>query len=443
MQARHRSVLFLAPEPVTTSATGPARRTLKLAEAVAERCVVTLAAPGPSVFPDGPFRTLETNPSDGRRLARAMSEHDVTVVQVLPSPRRLFTARRHARRLVADLIAPLALELAEMGDHVSGTRAEVRWRTRQMVAHLAVADLVLCTNERQRDLLVGAALSAGVLDPGGRPPLHGRLVVVPHGLDEPQLGQAGRSRLHDNGFAGDGDRIAVWGGGIWKWLDPLTAIKAIERLRASRPDVKLAFVGFEHPDQETRRAHESVAKEAMAYVRDRGLEREITFLPRWLSREDFVAHLRDADVGISLNGSTLESRYATRTRVLDYLAASLPVICTRGDAMSHVVESHGLGRVVDPGDIDGTADALDRLTAAEPQPLADPAALAPLRWPSVAQPLVEFCAGEAPDDRQARGGLAMLVRSYPDFVRAVYRTEGPLGLARAAARRVADVANRD
>ena len=54
--ATHRSVLILAPEPLTESATGPAQRAVKLAEAVAEHCQVTLAAPAPSVFPDGPFR---------------------------------------------------------------------------------------------------------------------------------------------------------------------------------------------------------------------------------------------------------------------------------------------------------------------------------------------------------------------------------------------------
>jgi glycosyltransferase involved in cell wall biosynthesis len=310
-----------------------------------------------------------------------------------------------------------------------------------MVAHLAAADLVLCTNEKQHDLVIGVALAAGLLDPAGGASLHGRVAVVPYGLDATPPPN-GRSLLRDNGFAGQDDRIAVWGGGIWSWLDPLTAIRAVERLRPARPDLKLAFVGLEHPDPAMRRVHDPVAAEAMEYVRDRELESAIAFRPRWLSREDLIAHLQDADVGVSLNGSTLEGRYASRTRILDYLSAGLPVVCTRGDTMSELVESHGLGRVVDAADVDGAASALDQLTRGEPRRLGDVAALEPLLWRNVARPLVEFClSGEAAAGR-GRASLATVARSYPGFLRAVWRTEGGGGLARAAARRVVRLARR-
>jgi glycosyltransferase involved in cell wall biosynthesis len=436
------SVLFLAPEPLRESQTGPGRRTVKLAEAVAEHCRVTLAAPSPSVFPDGPFETLETGPEHDQRLAAPLSAHDVAVVQALPSPRQLLTARRHARRLVVDLIAPLALELAEIGDDAAVTRAAVRWRARQMVTHLAAADLVLCTNEKQRDLVTGVALAAGLLDRAHGAPLHGRVAVVPHGLDR-GLPATGRSTLRANGFAGPDDRVAVWAGGMWSWLDPMTAIRAVERLRPSRPDLKLAFVGLDHPDEAHRRAHERVLAEATAYVRERGLEETVAFRPRWLSRDDFLAHLRDADVGVSLNGSTLESRYASRTRILDYLYAGLPVVCTRGDTMSELVESRDLGRVVDAADVDGAATALDHLTRGVRRRLDDVASLEPFAWQNVARPLVEFCLSGEPAAGRGRAALVVAARSYPSFLRAVWQTEGGRGLARGAARRAANIAKRD
>jgi glycosyltransferase involved in cell wall biosynthesis len=434
------SVIFLAPEPLAESPTGPARRTVKLAEVVAEHCRVTLAAPAPSTFPEGPFETFETGPPHDQRLAAAVAAHDVAVVQALPSPRQLLTVRRHARRLVTDLIAPLALELAEMGDDAAVTRAAVRWRARQMVAQLAAADLVLCTNEKQRDLVIGAALAAGIVEPDGTP-LHRRVAVVPHGLDEhPPTG--GESLLRRNGYVDEGDRIAVWGGGIWSWLDPLTAIRAIERLRGTRPELKLAFVGLDHPDPETRLAHEPAANAARAYVRDHGLERQVLFFPRWLAREDFVAHLREADVGVSLAGSGLESRYASRTRVLDYLSAGLPVVCTGGDAMSELVDARGFGCVVDPADVDGTAAALDRLTR-EPRRVEGHGALEPLLWHNVARPLVEFCAEDGPaQPGRTRATAAAAARAYPDFIRFIYRAERAGGLARAARRRLANLNTR-
>ena len=433
------TVVFLAHDPLGPSLTGPARRTVKLAEVVAEHCSVTLAAPCPSVFPGEPFRGIETGPPEDQRLGPALAGHDVVVVPTLRSPRQLLAARRHARRLVVDMTAPLALELLEIEAGGPAREAVVRWRTRQMLDHLAIADLLVCSNERQRDLLVGAALAAGVLEPGANgAPMNVSIAVVPHGLDG-IAPPRGRSQLRTGALAGENDRIAVWGGGTWSWLDPVTAIAAVERLRPSRPDLKLAFVGLDHPDPVQRRSHEPVATAARAYVRDHGLEDAVVFRPEWLPREAYLEHLADADAGVSLHRPTLEGRYASRTRILDYLEAGLPVVCSAGDTMSDVVAQHGLGHVVAPGDVDACAAALDAATAS---PRREGSALESLLWRNVARPLVEFCVSRPePAPWSRREALLLAAREYPPFLRAVRRTERG-GVARAAGRRVAGVVRR-
>lgn len=436
--AADTSVLFLAPEPLGATETGPARRTVKLAEAVAEHCSVTLAAPGPSRFPEGPFRVLETGPPDDGGLGAALAGHDVAVVQTLPSPRQLLTVRRNVRHLVVDLLAPLALEAAEIGPAGPARGALARWRVRELLAHLALADLVLCTNERQCDLAIGAALASGQLGgDGARPSLADRIAVVPHGIDAaPPLRT--RAPLRGAGLVGDGDRLAIWAGGMWSWLDPLTAIRAVERLRPRRPDLKLALVGFEHPDLADRRAHGPVAEEAARYVRERELGETVVFRPRWLEREDYFDHLREADVAVSLHRPTLEGRFATRTRVLDYLAAGLPVVCTGGDTMADLVASHGLGQVVDPLDADGCAAALDHLTNGSGGEQAwDRSALERFEWRNVARPLVDFCLEPGPAQKLSRAGaLRLALHQYPAFTHALYRTD-KAGMLRAAGRTAA------
>jgi glycosyltransferase involved in cell wall biosynthesis len=425
-------VLFLAPEPLHPTLTGPSRRTVKLAEQVAERCAVTLAAPAPSIFPEGPFKTLETGPNHDQRLGHAFATHDVAVIQVLSSPRKLLTALRECPRLVIDMIAPLALEASETGTNGSSGDAMARWRAHEMTAHLAAADLVLCSNEKQRDLLLGAALASGLLT-GSAPSLQDRIAVVPHGLD-PEPPRRARSPMHEAGLVRPEDRVVVWGGGIWNWLDPITAIRAVERLRPSRPDVKLAFVGFEHPDPSFLRVHAASTEAAIGFARERDLGDSVVFLPRWLDRDDYLQHLVHADVGISLHAHTLEARFASRTRVLDYLEAGLPVVCSRGDTMSELVAAHDLGTVVEPLDHEGCAAALDALTrgAREPGGRRVPEQLL---WRHVAQPLVDYCTDPPAPARRTATAAALTMRGYPMFLRAVWAAGGPADLLGAARRR--------
>jgi glycosyltransferase involved in cell wall biosynthesis len=427
-----KSVVFLAPEPLLEGETGPTRRTVKLAEAVAETCSVTLAAPSPSVFPDGPFRTLETGPVHDQHLNAVLGGHDVAVIQTLPSPRQLLVARRSAPRLVVDVPAPPPLEASRIGPDGVARDAIARWRMRQLIAHMAAADLVLCGNERQRDLLLGAALATGAMAPGTAAE---RIPVVPYGIDAVRPRQT-RAPLRGAGLLADGDRLAIWAGGMWSWLDPLTALRALERLRPARPDLKLAFVAFEHPDPSQRRAHEAVAAEAIAYVRDRRLEGSVLFRPAWLSRQDYFDHLIEADVGVSLDSPALEGEFASRTRLLDYLVAGLPVVCTAGNTMADVVATRGLGSVVGALDADACAAALDRLTDGEPPPEIDRGALAAFEWRNVARPLVEYCVDPGPARPPSwLATLGLVGRSYPAFLRAVYRTGGAREFARALGRR--------
>jgi glycosyltransferase involved in cell wall biosynthesis len=426
-------VLFLAPEPLGPNTLGPTHRTVKLAEAVAEHCAVTLAAPGPSTFPDGPFRTIETGPLHDQDLVSALAGQDVAVVQPLFSPRQLLRARRSVPRLVVDMLAPLALEAAEIGADPRERAAAARWRIREQIAHLKLADLVLCSNDRQRDLAIGAALAAGA--GGWRRPIEDRIVVVPFGIDDVPP-KPTRAPLRASGLVSDDERIAIWAGGMWNWFDPLTAVRAAEILRPKRPDLRLVFVGYEHPDSVHRGAHEGAKTEALEYVRDRGLEESVVLRPNWLKRDDYLDHLLEADVGLSLNRPTLEGRFASRTRVLDYLGAGLPVVCTHGDALAELVASEELGSVIDAHDAPACAAAMDRWTNGARASLRDGGVLERLRWRNVSRPLVEFCVDPAPVEPVARReGLGMALRSYPAFLNAAYRSDAA-ELRRAAGRHV-------
>src|SRR5439155_7497491 len=106
--------------------------------------------------------------------------------------------------------------------------------------------------------------------------------------------------------------------------------------------------------------------------------------------------LLHAEVAVYLHEASLESDYAAvRSRFLDHLWVGLPSVVSAGDAAAELVARHSLGRVVDPGDVAGTAAALVGLLsdADERRGCAERArALASeYTWERVAVPLLDFC----------------------------------------------------
>ena len=120
--------------------------------------------------------------------------------------------------------------------------------------------------------------------------------------------------------------------------------------------------------------------------------------------DDRQNFLLEADIGVSTHLDHVETEFSFRTRILDYLWASLPVVATGGDSFGDIIDAHGVGLTVPPGDVDALEDALFRLlddadararrAARRPARLADE-----YRWSEVLQPLIEFCRAprRAPD----------------------------------------------
>ena len=143
----------------------------------------------------------------------------------------------------------------------------------------------------------------------------------------------------------------------------------------------------------------------------------------------------------------LETAFSFRTRVLDYLWASLPVVATQGDSFAALIETEGFGLTVPAGDAEALADALLRLLDDEGLAATCRSRSAEvakrLTWSAALRPLLEFCRAprRAPDlvaARQARPGAAgaLRLRQQVAQVRTTYREGGATEVARKTVSRV-------
>jgi glycosyltransferase involved in cell wall biosynthesis len=320
------------------------------------------------------------------------------------------------RALVIDAYIPYPLEVLEMNSGLSPADQTTSHADALLTLNLQfmAGDYFLCASERQRDLWLGLLLAQGRINPEtyvDDRALRGLVDVVSFGLplEPPRHEKPVLRGVHP--AVGEDDRVILWGGGIWQWLDPLTLIRATARIAESRSDVRLFFPGARHPDHSGVPDME-MHREAKQLSDDLGLTNRVVIFGDWLPYEDRQNYLLEADVGASLHFDTVEARFAFRTRVLDYMWAGLPILATRGDMLSDFVQEHGLGLVIEPEDIDGAAAALMALLdTPELRQRYQPrfqAAAKQQTWSRVTEPLLRYC-------RQPRRALD---RTRPD--RSIY-----------------------
>ncbi|MFQ5575107.1 MAG: glycosyltransferase, partial [Terriglobia bacterium] len=254
-----------------------------------------------------------------------------------------------------------------------------------------------CASEKQRDFWIGMLSSLNRINPATYDrdkTLRGLISVVPFGVPDTEPRHTRKSLKGEFGTIKDADKVILWGGGIYNWFDPVTLIKAMQRISSERNDVKLFFMGLEHPNPDVPEM--KMSSDAIQLSKDLNLyDRQVFFNFGWVSYEERQNYLLEADIGISTHLEHAETDFSFRTRLLDYIWAGLPIVTTGGDSMSDLIRQQNLGRTVLPEDVDGlTGTLLDLLDDAEEmkrisENLSNVAG--EFRWEKVTEPLDRFC----------------------------------------------------
>ncbi len=435
-------ILIISHDIVGRRMAGPGIRYSELARVLADSFHVTLAVPGTTDLKEQAFAICPYCRGEWSSLAPAAhrahvivtpgdSLSEFPVLETLPTPLVVDGYDPHTLETLALWSGePLDVQTARHGARLDILRRQCR-----------AADLVICASERQRDWWLGLLEQAGRINPhtySADPSLRSLVDVVPFGLpSEPPRARRAVIRGVWPGISAE-DLLLLWGGGLWEWLDPLTAVRAVDRLvEEGWERVRLVFPGTRHPNPDMPEM--PLRAQTMALSDELHLTGTHVFFGDWVHYEDWPAVLLEADVGLSLHRDTVEARLAFRSRVLDYIWAGLSSVLTRGDAIADTVSSYSLGRLTDFGDDGGVADAIASLLD-EPIPgsLFGTARQA-LTWEHAAAPLVAFCreprraADRRPSAAREQGGLLPEPNRSPSAHQAGvarYETESLIQVAR-------------
>ncbi len=447
-------------DTLTAKMAGPGIRAWQIATALSAEHDVQLVTTTLADLPDSPFPVWSV---DDHGLADLEKWCDVLIFQGWLIHNRPFLIESD-KVVVVDVYDPLHLEQLEQGrdEGQRGRLLAVQSATAVLNEQLLRGDYFLCASEKQRDFWLGQLSALGRINPvtyDEDETLRSLIAVVPFGVPEkpPE-----RSRPAIKGVVpgiGVDDRVLLWGGGIYNWFDPLTLLRAVDRLRVRRPDVRLFFMGLKHPNPDIPEMRMAVATRKLSD--SLGLTGTYVFFNEgWVDYDDRQNYLLDADIGVSTHLDHIETSMSFRTRILDHLWASLPTVSTRGDALAGIIEARAVGITVPAGDVDALEAALGRLLDDDELRAtmgANAAGLAAeLTWPQVLAPLVAFCRAprRAPDlldptvGAGLRGDLAEVKERWRgvgyDMQTALdhLRTGGPALAIRKAAGRVWRVALR-
>jgi glycosyltransferase involved in cell wall biosynthesis len=391
-------LLIICHDVVATQMAGPGIRAYHLARVLARHLPTTLAVPNPPSpeLPAPGYAMVEYDLSNWSSLAPLVAEAEICLL-ACDTLNGFPEIAGCAPYLVIDGYDPLLPEWLAL--HAQHNPASVAgpWRERwtQIARQYAVGDFYLCASERQRDWWLGLLEAQGRINPytyAADPSLRRLVDLVPYGLDgkRPQRRQAMVKGIWDG--IGIDDKVLLWGGGLWPWLDPLTAIRAVHRIWQQRQDVKLIFPGTRHPNpgMSTITTH---VEEARQLAADLGLLERAVFFGDWVSYTAWDDLLLDCDLALTLHFDTVETRLAFRSRVFEYIRAELPIVATEGDATSELVARFGIGEVTPYQADEQVAAAILRLLG-QPKDNFGAAfahARSQLTWERAAEPLIRYC----------------------------------------------------
>jgi len=401
-------IFLISDDVVGTKMAGPGIRAWELSKCLAKHFKVILAIPDYS-FKNGQkefvektgFEVVTYSVDNPAHLESIGKQSQIILVQgyILSKFPALKNLDAH---LVVDLYVPFPLEnlfvherkISNLFDREFIHQKDLRVFNDQIIA----GDHFLCASDRQKDLFTGSLMSLNRINPETldlSPSLDKLISVIPFGISDQVKKKSADTVLRNKiPEISDNDVLFLWGGVLTNWFDPITLIKAFHEALKENSNIKLYFLSTQHPNPLLPEF--DMAREAMEISKELDLtDKSVFFNTEWVDYNKRHLYFEEADVGISIHKTHFETRFAFRTRMLDYIKHQLPIICTEGDYFAELVEKEKLGIVVRSQNREDVKNAILTLASIK-NPLKKMSRnvkkmKSRFYWEKVTEPLIQYC----------------------------------------------------
>ncbi len=392
---KRKTILILANDIVAKKLAGPGIRCINFAQILSEYFNVIIAIPNEPDFEPDQYELIKVSL---KNIAGLVERADVIMTQGTQFIRYPLL-RETDKPIVMDLYDPFNIATLVEYSHLSIREWEKVYKQvhNDLKEQLYYGDFFLCASERQRDYWLGLLTALYRVNPvvfKNDISLRKLIDVVPYGISSKKPFHSKNVLKGVIPNINESDKVIMWGGGIYNWYDPLTLVYAMNKISKKRNDIKLFIMGVKHPNPDVKEL--SLLNETFHLSESLKLkDRFIFFYTGWVEYEERQNYLLESDIGIITHPDHIETRLCFRNRILDYIWTNLPIISTRGDILSKLVEDKGLGLTVDAGDVDSLVNVIEELCDNQELIKSCKENLEKITpkfyWEEILKPLIDYC----------------------------------------------------
>jgi glycosyltransferase involved in cell wall biosynthesis/uncharacterized protein (UPF0335 family) len=392
-----KKISIISSDIVGKKMAGPGIRFYEFSKVLSGFMDVTLHTPNKVDIEIEGFRTKRYNLKNPDSLMRNIDDAEMILIQghllyYFPM------LKNFPGKIIVDLYNPFNLESLEMfSDRDIAERLRIDYNNNNLIKlQLAIGDYFICASEKQRDYWTGMLSAMGRINTYNYDKdytFRDFIDIVPFGIpSEPPVKSGFAARSIIPGIKED-DKLVLWGGGIWNWLDPITVIKAMWEVSRTRDDIKLIFMGVKHPDPRLPEMRKCL--DAIKLSRELGLYNDKIFFNEWTPYSERQALLLESDAGLSIHLERIETEFSYRTRVMDYIWAGIPIITTEGDSIAKMVKEENIGEVVKYEDATQLSRVIESVLSNKSLQDIYRKNLKKIRhrffWENITKPLIKYC----------------------------------------------------
>ncbi|MBT3408335.1 glycosyltransferase [archaeon] len=276
---------------------------------------------------------------DTKSLKNIETEFDVAFLPLSAYVNKYF-GRIKKIPTVVDLSTPIAIEAMA---HSIGIKDDFFLNEGIIPTYLALenGDYFICSNRAQKYFYLGMMSLMGINSFDDNiieiAPLAPR-------IKKPVI----RKKSIIKKIVGKNKKVILFMGGLYSWYDYKTPILAMKEVIKKQKDAVLVFVGALNPNIPELTKENYVNAKKLA-DKENLLNKSIFFMD-WASSTDRWNIYEESEFAVVTSFETSESAMSYRMRIIDFLYGGLPVICTKNDELSEIIEKKNLGNVIGVND---------------------------------------------------------------------------------------------